>query len=190
MWKFIGMPLSVPISSVTPASRSCLNLRASVGRRAGRELKVGQPIRMLERLPDVGDDRVRQTLVPRRIVERFRVVAQVLVVEQPFDRRRPVERTERHLRGALADRGDDVVGIRRRGRQPGVLEAVDADRKPAADLLGTMRVRDDRLAALVRFVHDRAHLVDRHLILIDQLDDVDAGVGDLPHLRARRRRVR
>ena len=35
LWNFIGMPLSVPISSVTPASRSCLNLRASVGRRDG-----------------------------------------------------------------------------------------------------------------------------------------------------------
>ena len=47
-----------------------------------------------------------------------------------------------------------------------------------------MRVRDDRQAVLVRLVHDRAHLVHRHLILIDQLDDVDAGVGEPAHLGA------
>jgi hypothetical protein len=34
VWKFIGMPLSVPMSGTTPASVNCLNLRASVGRRA------------------------------------------------------------------------------------------------------------------------------------------------------------
>ena len=33
VWKFIGMPLSVPTSIVTPVSRSCLNLFASVGMR-------------------------------------------------------------------------------------------------------------------------------------------------------------
>ncbi len=35
LWKFIGMPLSVPMSSVAPASRSCVTLRFSVGLRAG-----------------------------------------------------------------------------------------------------------------------------------------------------------
>ena len=81
------------------------------------------------------------------------------------------------------------VGILGRGRQAGVLEAVDAGGEPAADLLGPVRVRDDRLAVLVRLVHDGAHFVHRHLVLIDQLDDVDAGVGELlAPSRARRRR--
>ena len=92
---------------------------------------------------------------------------------------------DRHLRRALANRLDDVVGILRRGREAGVLEVVDAGREAAADLLGPMRVRDDRQVALVRLVDDGLHFVQRHLILIDQLDDVDAGVGELLHLGAR-----
>jgi hypothetical protein len=35
LWNFIGMPESVPTSSTTPLSRSCWNLRASVGLRLG-----------------------------------------------------------------------------------------------------------------------------------------------------------
>jgi len=35
LWNFIGMPLSVPTSKTTPASRSCSNLRLRVGRRCG-----------------------------------------------------------------------------------------------------------------------------------------------------------
>src|SRR5215204_6089852 len=35
LWDFIGIPLSVPTSMTTPASDSCLNLRARVGRRMG-----------------------------------------------------------------------------------------------------------------------------------------------------------
>jgi hypothetical protein len=38
LWNFIGIPLSVPTSITTPASVSCLNLRASVGRRMGPAL--------------------------------------------------------------------------------------------------------------------------------------------------------
>ena len=37
----VGMPLSVPINITTPASRSCWNLRASVGRRDGVSWKYG-----------------------------------------------------------------------------------------------------------------------------------------------------
>ncbi len=139
---------------------------------------------MLERFPDVRHDGVGQPFVPRRVVERFRVVAQVLVIQQAFDRRRPIERPQVHLRRAFPDGGDDVVGIRRRGREARVLEAIHAGQEPAADLLGPVRVRDDRLAARVRFVHDGAHFVHRHLVLVDQLDDVDSGVGDLLHLGA------
>ena len=45
-------------------------------------------------------------------------------------------------------------------------------------------MRHYRLAVPMCFIHNRAHLVHRHLVLVDQLDDVDAGVGDLLHLRA------
>src|SRR4051812_1082980 len=33
----------------------------------------------------------------------------------------------------------------------------------------------------VSFIHDRLDLVHRHLVLVDQLDDIDAGVGYLFH---------
>ena len=39
VWKLPGMPLSVPTSIVTPVSRSCLNLLASVGRRRNVSVK-------------------------------------------------------------------------------------------------------------------------------------------------------
>ena len=68
--------------------------------------------------------------------------------------------------------------------EAGVLEAVHAGREPAANLFRAMRVRDHRQTALVRLVDHGAHFVERHLILIDQLDDVDAGVGEPAHLRA------
>ena len=94
------------------------------------ELEVRQPVGVLERLLDVGDDGGRQPVLPRGIVERFRVVAQVLVVQQAFDRRRPEQRSEAHLRGPLADHRDDVVGIRGRRGEAGVLEAVHAGGRP------------------------------------------------------------
>jgi hypothetical protein len=47
-----------------------------------------------------------------------------------------------------------------------------------------MRVGDDRQAAVVGFGDDDPDFVGRHLILVDQLDDVDAGVRELAHLRA------
>ena len=80
---------------------------------------------------------------------------------------------------------DDVVGVLGRRREPRVLEAVDAGRSAAPDLFGTMRVRDDRQPRLCASSTTALHLVDRHLILIDQLDDVDAGLGELAHFRAR-----
>ena len=42
-----------------------------------------------------------------------------------------------------------------------------------------MRMRHDRKFVRVRFIHNRLHFFHRHLILIDQLDDVDSGVGEL-----------
>ena len=93
------------------------------------------------------------------IVELLRVVAQVLVVEQAFDRRRPEQRAEAHLRRSLADHRHDVLGILGRARQAGVFEVIDAGGEPAPDLLGTMRVGDDREAVFVRLVDDGRDLV-------------------------------
>ena len=91
-----------------------------------RELVVRQPVGMLERLAHVVDDVLRQAFFPRRIVERFRVVAEVFVVQQSLSRRRPPQRAERHLRRPLANHRDDVGWILRRARKAGMLEAVDA----------------------------------------------------------------
>jgi len=139
---------------------------------------------MLERRADVGDDRRRQPLLPRRVVERLGIVAQVLVVEETLDRRCPEQRPEVHLRRPLADHRHDVVGIRRGGRQAGVLESIHAGNEAAADLVRPMRMGDDRLVMPMRLVDHRVDLLHRHLVLVDQLDDVDAGVGDLLHLGA------
>ena len=81
--------------------------------------------------------------------------------------------------GALAHQGEDVVGVLRRGAEAGVLEVVDAGSDPATDFLGAVRVRDHEELALVRLVDDRVHLLHRHLVLVDQLDQVDAGVREL-----------
>ena len=64
-------------------------------------------------------------------------------------------------------------------RQPGVFETVHACGEAATDLFRAMRVRDHGKITLVRFVDDGAHLLHRHLVLIDQLDDVHAAVGEL-----------
>ena len=40
-------------------------------------------------------------------------------------------------------------------------------------------MRDDGKVAAVRFIDDGLHLIERHLILIDQLDHIDAAVGEL-----------
>ena len=66
-----------------------------------------------------------------------------------------------------------------------MLEVVHAGREAAANFFRAMRVRDDHEVRLVRFVDDRADFLHRHLILIDQLDDVHAGFGQLSNLLAR-----
>jgi hypothetical protein len=65
-----------------------------------------------------------------------------------------------------------------------VLEAVDAGRHAAPDLLGPVGVGDHGEPLLVGLVHHRPDLVHRHLVLIDELDDVDLGLGEPPHLGA------
>ena len=42
-----------------------------------------------------------------------------------------------------------------------------------------MCVRHHRKFVRVRFIHHRLYLLHRHLVLIDELDDVDAGIGKL-----------
>ena len=45
-------------------------------------------------------------------------------------------------------------------------------------------MRDDRQFAFVRFVDDCLHFLHRHLILIDQLDHIDASFSQRAHFRA------
>ncbi len=102
------------------------------------QLEVRQAVGMLNGLPDVLDDLGCQAQLPRRIVELLGIVAERLVVEEPFDRRRPVERAPAHVRRPLDDRLDDVLGIFRRARKTGVLEVVDARGEAPSDLLRAM----------------------------------------------------
>ena len=78
----------------------------------------------------------------------------------------------------------EVGGIFGRGRKARVLEVIHTGGKAPADLLRPVRVRHHRQMVLVRLVHYGAHLVHGHLVLIDQLDDVDAGRGEALHLGA------
>src|SRR6516165_2461524 len=79
-------------------------------------------------------------------------------------------------------RFQNVVRTTRRCRETGVLEAIDADRQSTSNLFRAVRMRDDWKFARVRFVHDCFYFFHRHLVLVDQLDDVDAGVGKLLYL--------
>ena len=133
---------------------------------------------------DVLDDIVRHVELPGRIVERLGIFDQRFVVQETLDRRTPEERAEVHLGGPLCDRLQDVIGITGRGGKAGVFKIIHPGRETAADFLGAMGVRDDREFVRVRFVNDRFHLFHRHLVLVDQLDDVDSGVGELFHLGA------
>ena len=87
------------------------------------------------------------------------------------------------MRSAIIDA--NVRRIFRCGRQAGVFEIIHADSESATNLIRPMRVRDDRKFVRVRFINDRFRFLQRHLILVDHLDDVDAGVGDFLHLGAR-----
>ena len=92
--------------------------------------------------------------LPARVVEPIRKTSRGVVgEEQALDRRAPVERGV-----ALAEPGEDVLGVAGRGGEPGVLEAVDAVLQADADLVLAVGVRDDRLAALLRGLDDRLDL--------------------------------
>ena len=60
-----------------------------------------------------------------------------------------------------------------------MLEAIHAVLESEADLRLAVRVRHDREAGCVRRLHHRRHLRLRHLVLIDELDDVHPGLGEL-----------
>ena len=60
-----------------------------------------------------------------------------------------------------------------------MLETIHARSQAATDFLGTMGMCYDGKFVRMRFVHHRFHFFHRHLILIDELDDVDSGVGEL-----------
>src|SRR5438128_1564499 len=78
--------------------------------------------RVLERAADVGRDVSGNVLLPGRVVEALgKRPRRVVGEEEAFDRRTPVEGVV-----ALADAGQDVVGIGGLGRQARVLGAVDA----------------------------------------------------------------
>src|SRR5262249_11041298 len=143
------------------------------------ELEIREAVGVFDRFSDVGDDLGRQTFAPGRVVELFGVVAQIFIIEQTFDRGRPEERAEGHIRRALADHRDDVGRVFGRRRQAGVLEAIDSGLQPAANLFGTVRMRDHREPVFVRFVDHGADFIHRHLILVDQLYDIDSGIGQL-----------
>ena len=140
---------------------------------------------MRERLLDVRDDRCRHTLLPARVIQRFGVVAHVFVEQQARHGRRPEERAEGHLRSATSQRSHYLLRISRCGREARVLEAVNSGSQPAQYFLGAVRMCDHRLAGLVRFIHQRQKLRVSHLILVDDLDDVDTCTRQGPDLRAR-----
>ena len=82
--------------------------------------------------------------MPGGIVQLLVIIAQILVIDQAFDRRAPEERAETHLRGALGDHGADVGRNFRSHREAGVLETIRARRQAAPDFLRPMRMRHDR----------------------------------------------
>ena len=49
--------------------------------------------------------------------------------------------------------------------RPVCLEVVDAGPQPPSNLLGPMRMRDDRQTVLMGFVDDRGDFAHRHLVL-------------------------
>ena len=66
-----------------------------------------------------------------------------------------------------------------------MFETIDANSQSATNFIRPMRVRDDRKFVRVRFINDRFCFFQRHLILVDHLDDVDAGIRDFFDLGAR-----
>ena len=109
----------------------------------------------------------------------LRVGDHLVVLPQALDRRRPVQRTATNPAGCspLVEEFHDVIRVTGCRRQPGVFEIVDADLEAASDFVGTVRVRHHRQPVLVRFVDDGLCFLVGHLVLVDQLDDVDAGIG-------------
>ena len=142
--------------------------------------KYGSPERLRQRLPDVGDDVGREIFLPPRVVQSLREdVGRVFGQIQRLDRRAPAKRLV-----APAHSLKNVLGITGLGRQARVLEAVDTVLQADPNLVLSMGVRHDGLARLVRGLDHRLDLRFRHLILIDQFDEVHAGIDEFLDLRA------
>ena len=149
-----------------------------------RQLGVGETLGMLDRGGDVGDRVGLKPAMPAIIVEEFGILARACVVPEAFNRRRPVKRAagDTAARGARPQRLDYIWRIFRRRGQAGMLEIINADFQPEKDLLGTVGVTDNPQAARMRLVDDGAGFCGGHLVLVDQLDDINAGIGQRAHM--------
>ncbi|MBI3684468.1 MAG: hypothetical protein HY235_29180 [Acidobacteria bacterium] len=117
-----------------------LELARQGGAAVRGDLKVSKAFRAADGSFDIGDDLRRQAFLPGWIIELLGVIANVFVVEEPFDGGSPEERARIGARGALADHVDDVRRIFGCGGQAGVFEDVSAGLKAAADLVRPVRV--------------------------------------------------
>jgi hypothetical protein len=151
-----------------------------------RQLEVQQFLGMGDGLADVGNGVGLQTPVPAIRVQFLGVVARVVVIPQTLDSGCPVQGTAPHATrgGAFVQQAHHVIRVLRRGGQTGVLEVVDADRQPAADFLRAVRMSHHLQAPLVRLVDHGFRFLVSHLVLVDQLDHVDAGIGQAVDLVA------
>src|SRR5437879_1265366 len=142
------------------------------GHAAADELEVRRPFGVIERAPhvfvDIGREIGFQALVMESCGE---LVHRVWVEIQPFDRGTPVE-----CGIALAQHGQDIVGIAGLGSQPGVLKAVCPGADSLADFLRAVGMQDSVLAGGMRRLDDGFQLLEGHLVLVNHLDQVHSGV--------------
>ena len=143
-------------------------------------LKVAQLSGVADRRLDIRHDVRRQVQLPGGVVELQRVVAQVFVVEENADRGCPEKRAEVPLGGALGNHRENVGRIGGRSRQARVLEAIHVVLEPTPDFLKAVRVCHDRQVMRVSLLDHRPDFVFLHQVLINELDDIDAGRGQFP----------
>src|SRR5262249_50675985 len=92
---------------------------------------------------------------------------------------------ETHLRRALSNHRDNVGWVFGRGSQAGMLETVYACLQPATNLFGSVCVGDYGQLVLVCLINDGEDFFHSHLVLIDQLDEIDPGFRQGAHFGAR-----
>ena len=150
------------------------------GDAAPRQQEIGKRDIARERAADIVHDVGRQALLPCRIVQSLgEAVRRVLVQKQRRDRGGPVQR-----RVAPAQALEDVVRIAGFRAEPGVLEAIHPVFEPEPDLGFAVCMCHHREPRRVRGLDHGRHFRLRHLVLIDQLDDVHAGLRQLLDLGA------